>query len=45
MSSDDTDDVHFVEDLEERSNASPMATTFAVGEEGAVTTACFETGC
>lgn len=42
---DDNDDVHFVEDLEERSNASPMLTTFAIGEEGAITMSCEETGC
>lgn len=46
MSSKDTDEpVHFVEDLEERANASPMVTTMALGEEGAITMACFETGC
>jgi len=34
MTSDDTDDeVHFVEDLEERKNSSPGLTTLAVGEE------------
>jgi hypothetical protein len=43
-------DIHFVEDLEERENASmPIATTLAVGEEGGggifITQACFETGC
>lgn len=45
MSSNDDDTVHFVEDLEERSNAAPMVTTMALGEEGATTMACFETGC
>lgn len=45
------DSVHFVEDLEERENASPLTvTTMALGEEGGdymlpVTQACFETGC
>jgi len=47
MSSDEP--VHFVEDLEERTNASIAApTTLAVGEEGGggpITMACFETGC
>ncbi|WP_226023085.1 hypothetical protein [Halomicrobium salinisoli] len=47
MSSDDT--VHFVEDLEERQNASIVApTTLAVGEEagdGPMTMSCQETGC
>lgn len=39
-----TDDVHFVEDLEERENASFAVTTLALGEE-ATTQACVETGC
>jgi hypothetical protein len=33
MASDDSDEVHFVEDLEERKNSAPGATTLAVGEE------------
>lgn len=43
--------VHFVEDLEERENASPVTvTTMALGEESGdvsmpITMACFETGC
>ncbi|WP_254531647.1 hypothetical protein [Natrinema gelatinilyticum] len=45
MSVDNTDDVHFVEDLEERANASPMLTTLALGEEGPLTMSCAETGC
>lgn len=45
MSADNDDGVHFVEDLEERSNASPMVTTMAIGEEGAITMSCEETGC
>ncbi|QLG49248.1 hypothetical protein [Natrinema halophilum] len=46
MTAENNDGVHFVEDLEERSNASPMVTTLAIGEEGGVTTlACAETGC
>lgn len=40
---------HFIEDLEERENTSHIVvTTLAVGEEsggGAITQACFETGC
>lgn len=49
MSSDDS--VHFVEDLEERQNASIVApTTMALGEEsgdgfGPITMSCEETGC
>lgn len=41
--------VHFVEDLEERQNASILApTTMAIGEEGGdapITMSCLETGC
>ena len=41
--------VHFVEDLEERQNATTiMPTTLAIGEEGGggpITMACYETGC
>jgi len=44
-----SDDIHFVEDLEERENASVLGvTTMAVGEEGdggAITMSCEETGC
>ena len=45
MSEDTDDGVHFVEDLEERSNASPIVTTMAIGEEEPITMACTETGC
>lgn len=45
MSADNDDSIHFVEDLEERANAAPVVTTLALGEEGATTMACFETGC
>lgn len=44
-----SEDVHFIEDLEERENASQIiVTTMALGEEddgGFITQACFETGC
>ena len=44
-----SDDIHFVEDLEERENASALGiTTLALGEEdggGITTMACYETGC
>lgn len=43
------DTTHYVEDLEERENASQIVvTTLAIGEEtgeGPITQACFETGC
>lgn len=49
MSSEETDDVHFVEDLEERANASPLISTQMLGEEGdgglVISQACGETGC
>jgi hypothetical protein len=44
-----SEDVHFIEDLEERENASPLGvTTQALEEEGGsgpITMACYETGC
>lgn len=44
------EDIHFIEDLEERENATPLVvTTLAVGEEGGcgevTTMSCYETGC
>lgn len=49
MTSEETGDVHFVEDLEERANASPLISTQVVGEEGdggaLISQACAETGC
>jgi hypothetical protein len=44
------EDIHFIEDLEERENATPLVvTTLAIGEEGGgggvTTQACYETGC
>lgn len=44
-----SDDVHFVEDLEERENATPVIPpTLIEGEDGGggiTTQACYETGC
>lgn len=43
------ENVHFIEDLEQRENPSVLApTTMALGEEagdGMMTMACYETGC
>lgn len=45
-----SEDIHFIEDLEERENATALImTTFAMGEDvgtaGNTTLACYETGC